>query len=48
MAAWDRRDPKAQAKVADAALRAQLRDAVAPFSPFWRERLASVGQDQPA
>ncbi|HVF20031.1 MAG TPA: hypothetical protein VNA14_07305 [Mycobacteriales bacterium] len=42
MAAWDRRDPKAQARAADAALRAQLRDAVAPFSPFWRERLASL------
>ena len=42
MANWDRRDPKAQAKVTDALLRTQLRDGVGPFSPFWRERLAAL------
>jgi len=42
MSSWDRRDPKAQAKKADALLRTQLRDAVGPFSPFWRDRLAAL------
>ncbi|HVE98435.1 MAG TPA: hypothetical protein VNA12_04570 [Mycobacteriales bacterium] len=42
MASWDRRDRKAQGKVADALLRRQMRDAVGPFSPFWRERLAAL------
>ena len=42
MASWDRRDAKTQAKVADGLVRQQLRDAVGPFSPFWRERLAAL------
>lgn len=43
MASWDRHNPKAQAKAADALLSQQLRDRVGPFSPFWRERLAALG-----
>jgi phenylacetate-CoA ligase len=42
MPTWDRRPPEQQAKVRDAALRRQLRDAVGPFSPFWRERFAAL------
>lgn len=42
MTAWDRRTPEAQAKLRDARLRAQLRDGVAPFSPYWRERFAAL------
>src|SRR5687767_8698341 len=42
MPTWDRRTPKQRAKVRDAALRRQLRDAVGPFSPFWRERFAAL------
>lgn len=42
MASWDRRTPEAQGKVRDAAIRAQMRDCVGPFSPFWRERLAAL------
>src|SRR3954463_10689027 len=43
MARWDRRSPAALAKSRDAAVREQIRDVVAPFSPFWRERLAVAG-----
>lgn len=42
MPTWDRRTPAQQAKVRDAALRRQLRDGVAPFSPFWRERFTAL------
>ena len=42
MPTWDRRTPEQQAKVRDAALRRQLRDAVGPFSPFWRERFTAL------
>jgi phenylacetate-CoA ligase len=42
MPGWDRRTPVQQAKVRDAALRDQLRDAIAPFSPFWRDRFAAL------
>ncbi len=42
MAGWDQRDAKAQARSPTTLLRAQLRDAVGPFSPFWRERLAAL------
>ena len=42
MPTWDRRTPQQHAKVRDAALRRQLRDAVAPFSPFWRERFTAL------
>ena len=42
MPTWDRRTPDQHAKVRDAALRRQLRDAVGPFSPFWRERFSAL------
>ncbi|HEU0133140.1 MAG TPA: hypothetical protein VFQ85_19350 [Mycobacteriales bacterium] len=42
MPTWDRRTPQQQAKVRDALLRRQLRDAVGPFSPYWRERFAAL------
>lgn len=42
MPTWDRRTPQQQAKVRDAALRRQIRDGVAPFSPFWRERFTAL------
>ncbi|HVM28550.1 MAG TPA: hypothetical protein VM433_12895 [Mycobacteriales bacterium] len=44
MASWDRRPPAAQDKQRAAAVRTQVVDAVAPFSPFWRERLAALGR----
>src|SRR5438477_6399566 len=43
MPAWDRRATAAIRKEQDAALRTQLRDAIGPFSPFWRERFAQLG-----
>ena len=39
---WDRRSPARQAADQQAAVRRQLQDAVAPFSPFWKERLGAV------
>ncbi len=42
MSSWDKREPKAHRKTVDALLRTQLRDAVGPFSPFWRERFAAL------
>jgi hypothetical protein len=44
MAAWDRRTPKQQAKLREAAIRQQVVDAVAPFSPWWKARLATLGR----
>ncbi|MCW2714027.1 MAG: hypothetical protein JWN88_1074 [Frankiales bacterium] len=44
MATWDRRTPAQLAKQRDAGVRAQLLDAVAPFSPFWRDRFAELGR----
>jgi phenylacetate-coenzyme A ligase PaaK-like adenylate-forming protein len=43
-ASWDRRPPAQLVKKQQAALRAQVVDAVAPFSPFWRARLAALGR----
>src|SRR3954467_6601363 len=43
MPTWDRRSTSAQAKLRDRLVREQLRDVVAPFSPFWKERLAQIG-----
>jgi hypothetical protein len=40
---WDRRTAKQQAKTQASALKAQIVDAVGPFSPFWRERLKALG-----
>jgi len=43
MATWDRRTPAHLAKQRDAGVRAQVLDAIAPFSPFWRGRFAELG-----
>jgi hypothetical protein len=43
MAAWDRRTPKQLAKLREAAIRNQVVDAVAPFSPWWKARLKTLG-----
>jgi phenylacetate-coenzyme A ligase PaaK-like adenylate-forming protein len=43
VASWDRRSAGALAKLRDRAVRDQVRDVVAPFSPFWRERFAATG-----
>jgi len=40
---WDRRSASALAKLRDQALREQVRDVVAPFSPFWKDRFAEAG-----
>src|SRR3954452_16316780 len=40
---WDKRSTAQQAKDQQAALRAQLVDAVGPFSPFWRARFKALG-----
>jgi hypothetical protein len=40
---WDRRTAKQQASAQSSALKTQVVDAVGPFSPFWRERLRSLG-----
>ena len=44
MASWDRRSPQRLAAQRDAAVRKQVVDAVAPFSPFWRDRLTALGR----
>lgn len=44
MASWDRRPLAAQEKARAQAVRAQVVDAVGPFSPFWRERLRALGR----
>jgi phenylacetate-coenzyme A ligase PaaK-like adenylate-forming protein len=43
MASWDRLSAKALAKQRDEALRRQVRDAIGPFSPYWRDRFAALG-----
>ncbi len=43
MAAWDRMSAGALGKQRDRLVARQVADAVAPFSPFWRERLRSLG-----
>src|SRR3954469_7124251 len=44
MAAWDRRTPKQLAKLRASAVRTQVVDAVAPFSPWWKARLKTLGR----
>ena len=44
MASWDRRTTQQLAKQQDAAVRTQVVDTVAPFSPWWRDRLRALGQ----
>ncbi|MCU1691339.1 MAG: hypothetical protein JWM64_430, partial [Frankiales bacterium] len=48
MASWDRRTPAQQRSTAEAAVRAQVVDAVGPFSPWWRERFAALGRSPSA
>ena len=43
-ASWDRRPPAQLRKAREAAVRTQVLDAVAPFSPFWRGRLKALGR----
>ncbi|MDQ1688741.1 MAG: phenylacetate-CoA ligase [Frankiaceae bacterium] len=43
MPTWDHKSPAALRKQRDALVLTQLRDAVAPFSPFWRERFQALG-----
>src|SRR3712207_1929701 len=44
MADWDRRSTQQIAKQREAAVRTQVVDAVAPFSPYWRARLKALGR----
>lgn len=44
MSSWDRRTAKQLDAQRDAAVRTQVVDAVAPFSPFWRARLKVLGR----
>jgi hypothetical protein len=44
MAAWDRRTPKQLAKLRESEVRRQVVDAVAPFSPWWKARLKTLGR----
>jgi phenylacetate-coenzyme A ligase PaaK-like adenylate-forming protein len=41
--AWDRLSASALARAQDGLVRQQLRHAVAPFSPYWKARLADLG-----
>ena len=43
-ASWDRRPPAQRDRQQAAALRTQVVDAVAPFSPWWRARLQALGR----
>src|SRR3954469_8062921 len=43
MPSWDRRSPSAQATLRDRLVREQVRDVVAPFSPYWKDRLPQMG-----
>lgn len=44
MASWDRMSSGRLAGVQDRLVREQVRHAVAPFSPYWRRRLAELGR----
>ena len=44
MASWDRRTPTQLTSQRETAVRTQVVDAVAPFSPFWRDRLTALGR----
>lgn len=41
---WDRRTTEQRAKLQEKAVRAQVVDAVGPFSPWWRDRLKALGR----
>jgi phenylacetate-CoA ligase len=42
MPTWDRRSSSAQSKLRDRLVREQVRDVVAPFSPYWKERFTQL------
>lgn len=44
MASWDQLSAQRREKLQSAALKRQLLDAVAPFSPYWRTRFADLGR----
>jgi phenylacetate-coenzyme A ligase PaaK-like adenylate-forming protein len=44
MASWDSLTTKQLTTQREAAVRTQVLDAVAPFSPFWRSRLSALGR----
>src|SRR3954454_23333065 len=44
MADWDRRSTQQLSKQQEAAVRSQVLHAVAPFSPYWRTRLKTLGR----
>lgn len=44
MASWDRRTPSQLSKLRESAVRTQVVDAVAPFSPWWKARLTTLGR----
>ena len=44
MADWDRRSTQQLTKQREAAVRSQVLHAVAPFSPYWRARLKTLGR----
>ncbi|MCW2726176.1 MAG: hypothetical protein JWN35_3097 [Frankiales bacterium] len=48
MAAWDRRTTAQLRAQREAAVRAQVLHAVAPFSPYWRDRLQALGRSPAA
>jgi len=41
---WDRLSARALAKTQDRLVRAQVRHAVVPFSPYWKKRFAELGR----
>lgn len=43
MGPWDHRPASATLRVAEAALRSQVRDTLAPFSPYWRDVVRGAG-----
>lgn len=45
MKSWDRLDPQARARATDEAIHSQFAHAVGVFSPYWIEKLASLGLD---
>lgn len=44
MGSWDRRTPQQLSKQRESAIRSQVVDAVAPFSPWWKARLKTLGR----
>ncbi|MDQ1705108.1 MAG: hypothetical protein QOF18_1474 [Frankiaceae bacterium] len=42
--AWDKHSTKGLAKLQDTLVREQVRHVLAPFSPYWKQRLAELGK----